>query len=60
MSKRTVAKLVGASVVGVGGGFAIKKVLGAAVAESLVGAVLLMFLHEVADAPVSDWVYKRI
>ena len=60
MKKRTVAKVVGAGAVGLGGGLAIKKLLGAAAVQSLVGAVLLMLFHEVADAPVSNWIYDQI
>jgi hypothetical protein len=60
MNKKTVAKVIGAGVVGVAGAFVLKEMVGRAAGESIAGAIVLLMLHEVLDAPVSTWVYKQI
>ena len=59
-TKRTVARVAGATVVGVGAGLVLRKGFSAAFEGSVAGGVLVLLAHELFDAPVSGWIYKQI
>jgi hypothetical protein len=59
-TKQLIARAVGAAAVGVVGVFVLKQGLGAAAEASALGSFALLVVHEMLDAPVSDWVYRQI
>ncbi|MGA3354989.1 MAG: hypothetical protein ABSD85_17680 [Acidimicrobiales bacterium] len=58
--KRTVAKVVGAGIVGAATAFVVRALLGKPAEAGAVGAIAAVIAHEMFNAPVSDWVYKQI
>jgi hypothetical protein len=60
-TKWTVAKVIGAGLVGAVGAVTTKKlIVGSTIGVAIVGALVSAGLHEAFDAPVSGWVYKQI
>ncbi len=60
-TKWTVAKVIGAGLVGAVGAVATKKlIVGSTIGVAIIGAFVSAGLHEAFDAPVSGWVYKQI
>lgn len=57
--KQIITRVVGAAVIGALGGFVVKELLGDA-AKGAVGGITLLALHEVADAPLSNWIYRQV
>lgn len=57
--KQIITRAVGAAVIGALGGFVTKELLGDA-AKGAVGGIILLAIHEAADAPLSNWIYREI
>ncbi len=60
-TKWTVAKVIGAGLVGAVGAATTKKlIVGSTIGVAVVGAAVSTGFHEALDAPLSGWVYKQI
>lgn len=60
VTKRTVANTAGAVLVGLVAVCALRAMFGQALANSVVGGVLVMAAHEVFNAPVSGLIYEGL
>jgi hypothetical protein len=60
ITKRQVATVAGVTVVGAGGIVAVRQVLGGGKSARIVGAVVLIALHDQFDGPVGNWIYKQL